>query len=158
MDQKLVDKVTKQIIDFITADVANDLAKIVSQHVEDEDIASTVNDAIKLSLDSVSSSIPKTASKTPSKSSSRSILKDDNGNDIRCGATTIKTGAPCKNKARYHTNGLYRCGMHNTSGTGSNPDTNKRPAPKAGSSFEDAISGSHSIDHDFGAIDDINFD
>lgn len=166
MDQKLIEKVTKQVIDFISATMADELCTIVSPLITDEVVLEQVTSAIKNKMKTVSDSIPKAAPRaSTSRSASKDTLKDKDGNDIICAGVIKKSGAQCGNKAKHEVDGQFYCGRHNKRGTGSIADPNKRPSvkepAKSASSFTSIISGDTAVpdgtDIDYGSVDDIAY-
>ncbi len=167
MDQKLIEKVTKQVIDFISSTMADELCGIVSPFITDEAELEQVTSAIKNKMKTVSDSIPKAAARasTSRSTTSKDTLKDKDGNDIICAGVIKKSGAQCGNKAKHEVDGQFYCGRHNKRGTGSIADPNKRPSvkepAKATSSFTSIINGDTAVpdgtDIDYGSVDDITY-
>lgn len=85
--------------------------------------------------------------KTPSGSRSvaSDVLRDDQGNVIRCEAVVKKTSAPCKNNAKFRIGNQCVCGLHAKSVNNAQPDPNKKPGtankvpPKGQSSFGNVV-------------------
>jgi len=164
MDSGLVALLTKQIIIFIKDNLADRLSSdIDAGHQDGKETLEIVTE----SLEKLLAEIPKTAPvivpvqqttpnvnavyhPPPKTASTRSVandvLKDDQGQPIKCEAVVKKTSAPCKNNAKHRVGGQCLCGLHSKSANNAQPDASKAPKagavkqpPKGTSSFNSAV-------------------
>lgn len=107
----------------------------------------------------VNNIVQQTAPKTSSSRSTPSdVLKDEQGNPIKCEAVVKKTSTPCKNNAKHRIGGQCVCGLHAKSANNAQPDANKAPKggnkapPKGTSTFGAAVGMTSGTSNSFGSF------
>lgn len=179
MDSSLVTLLVKQIVTFVSDNLSDRLHTAVQTALDD---GAYDEDTIKNELNKLLEELPKTApvayaqpqnvvNSTPvnnvvqqtapkTTSSSRStpsdVLKDEQGNPIKCEAVVKKTSAPCKNNAKHRVGGQCVCGLHAKSANNAQPDANKAPKtgtktpPNGTSTFRAAVGMTAGTSNSFG--------
>ena len=185
MESSLVALLTRQIVTFVRDNLAERLSSdIDAGHQDGKETLEIVTE----SLDKLLAEMPKTAPvvtpvysapqtvvgttpvtngvvqtapKTTSttRSTASDVLKDDQGNPIKCEAVVKKTSAPCKNNAKHRIGGQCVCGLHAKSANSAQPDANKAPKtggvkapPKGTSSFGAAVGMPTNTSNSFGSF------
>lgn len=160
MDSSLVATLTNQIVTFVSTHIADRLHTVVQEAIDNGQYSS---DTIKNELSKMLAELPRHTTSTTNTSNqstsntsvgkgssssktSADVLKDDAGNPIRCQAVVKKTGAACKNNAKFKVGDQCVCGLHAKSAGGAQPDATKKAGgnktnTKATSTFSAVVGG-----------------